>query len=168
MIKQIHKSNSANCSKSEPKSSRTFTTGVKLLKNKVLFRKDVMKENPDGTLRVVGSKCNKCGRTYLPPEPVCPRDFSEDMSEIAVPQYGTLYSYTVLYRAMPPFPFPHALGEVEFDNCMLVKGILDITDPEKLEKGKEFMIGSKMETIVTTIYEDEENEYYTWMWNPVD
>ena len=34
-----------------------------------------------------------------------------------------------------------------------------VTDAEKLEKGKEFMIGSKMETIVTTIHEDEENEY---------
>ena len=81
------------------------------------------------------------------------------MEILPLPKYGNLYSYTVMYRAMPPFKVPHGLAQVEFDNGLLIQAIMEIDDPEHLKKGDEFEIDSKVEIVTAPIAEDEENEY---------
>lgn len=128
------------------------------MKNKVLFNKNVMRETADGLVACY-SRCKDCGKLYFPPEEKCGVCATENMEILPLPQYGNLYSYTVMYRAMPPFKVPHGLAQVEFENGLLIQAIMEIDDPENLKKGDEFEIDSKVEIVTGTIAEDEENEY---------
>ena len=128
------------------------------MKNKVLFNKNVMRE-VDGELVACYSRCKDCGKNYFPPEEKCGVCATENMEVLPLPKFGTLYSYTVMYRAMPPFKVPHGLAQVQFDNGLLIQAIMQIDDPTALNKGDEFEIDSKVEIKTATIAEDEENEY---------
>jgi len=51
---------------------------------------------------------------------------------------------------------------VDFPEGIRIWGIIVKMEKENLE------IGMEVETTVGKLYEDEENEYITWMWKPVD
>ena len=124
---------------------------------------------PSDDPRIIASRCKKCGTVSFPKAPFCQNPDCEKVRDnvevIELSKEGTLYSYTV-QNYQPPLPFryepfePFPLGMVDFPEGIRIWGI--ITRKENLKSGM------KMRTTAGKIFEDEENEYYTWMWNPVD
>ncbi|MFT4123793.1 MAG: OB-fold domain-containing protein [Microbacteriaceae bacterium] len=51
---------------------------------------------PEGP-RLVGTRCNACGRTMIGSRVVCSNCVGTDVSRVALPSTGTLYSFTRLH-----------------------------------------------------------------------
>ena len=118
--------------------------------------------------RLIVSRCKKCEAVAFPPRPFCPnpdcKKVREDVEEIKISRKGTLYSYAIqVYPTPPPFKYDKdnfAVGIVDFPEGLRVWGIM--TRMENLK------IGMEVETTLGKLYEDDENEYVTWMWKPID
>ncbi len=123
---------------------------------KKLFNENVMREI-NGEAVPCYSRCKSCGKMYFPPEAHC-GSCSGEMEVLPLPSNGELYSYTVMYRAPKPFTPPHALGQVQFDNGLIIQAIMQIDNPETLKKGDEFEIGSKVKIITAPIVQEGEDE----------
>jgi len=126
---------------------------------------------PSDDPRIIVSRCKKCRTVSFPKAPFCENPdcekVRENIEEIELSKRGTLYSYThQIYP--PPLPFryepaePYPIGMVDFPEGIRIWGIIVKMEKENLE------IGMEVETTVGKLYEDEENEYITWMWKPVD
>ena len=124
---------------------------------------------PSEDPRLTISRCMKCGSASFPKAPLCPNpDCSKSPDNVEVVELskrGRLHSYTYqIYQPPEPFrmdPFsPYGIGMVDFPEGLRIYGI--ITTMENLK------IGMEMETTVGKLYEDDENEYITWMWKPVE
>jgi uncharacterized OB-fold protein len=68
-------------------------------------------------LRLLGSHCETCGRTFFPKRRNCPHCM-DDANVKAVPlsRTGKLQSCIVTQAAPPGYPVPHAQGYVELDD----------------------------------------------------
>ena len=124
---------------------------------------------PSDDPRLIISRCKKCGGVLFPKAPFCPNPDCEksrdNIEVIELSKRRKLYSYTYqLYQPPAPFrmePFkPYAIGVVDFPEGLRVYGIMTTMD--------NLRIGMEVDTTVGKLYEDEENEYLTWMWEPVD
>ena len=118
--------------------------------------------------RLIVSKCKVCGAVAFPARPFCPnpacKKVRENVEKVELSKTGTLYSYAIqVYPTPPPFKYEKdkfAVGIVDFPEGLRVWGIL--TRMENLK------IGMKVETTLGRLYEDDQNEYLTWMWKPID
>ena len=122
--------------------------------------------------RLLGTQCQSCQSYFFPREtafcrnPACS---GTDLVEVPLSGRGRLWSYTVNHYAPPPpyvapEPFePYAIAAVELDEeKMVVLGqVAPDVDLDQLEAGVE------MELALGTLYEDDENEYVVWKWQPV-
>ncbi|MDH5781630.1 MAG: Zn-ribbon domain-containing OB-fold protein [Dehalococcoidia bacterium] len=124
---------------------------------------------PSDDPRLIISRCKKCGSASFPKAPFCPNpdcEKSRDNIEVVeLSKRGKLYSYTYqIYQPPAPFrmePFePYAIGMVDFPEGLRIYGIIN--------RMENLRIGMEVETTVDKLYEDEENEYITWMWKPID
>lgn len=52
--------------------------------------------------RLVGAKCGSCGTFRLPPSPMCPKCHSQKIDWVQLSGTGTIYTYTIITRAMSP------------------------------------------------------------------
>ena len=124
---------------------------------------------PSDDPRIIANRCKKCGAISFPRLPLCPNPDCEkaaaNIEPIEISSEGTLHTFSQqVYPPPEPFkmePFqPFAIGIAEFPEGIRVLGM--ITRTNDLE------IGMKVRTSVGKLYEDDENEYLTWMWEPID
>ena len=124
---------------------------------------------PSDDPRIIAWRCKKCATVAFPKVAFCPNPdcekVHENLERIELSKRAKLYNYTrQIYAPPPPFkkePFePYGIGMVDFPEGLRVLGMITRTD--RLE------IGMEVETTVGKLYEDEENEYLTWMWDPLD
>jgi uncharacterized OB-fold protein len=124
---------------------------------------------PTDDCRIIASRCKKCAVVGFPKRPFCHHPDCEKKRDnieiIELNKKGILYSYTFqVYQPPEPFrlePFkPYAIGMVDFPEKIRILGMITRLDDLK--------IGMEVETTVGTLYEDDENEYITWMWKPID
>ncbi len=123
---------------------------------------------PSDKPQLIASKCKKCGTVTFPKAAFCANPDCEkkrDNVEIVnLSNTGTVWTYTTQIYA-PPAPFkkepfePYGIAMVDTSEGLRVLGILTTTDNVKL--------GGKVELTAGKLYEDDENEYVTWMWKPV-
>ena len=91
-----------------------------------------------------------------------------ELEEVPLSRTGKLWSYTTNHYEPPepyvsPKPFvPYTVAAVELAHeRMVVMGQLAPgVDPTSLE------VGQEMELVLGTLYEDDENEYMVWKWQP--
>jgi uncharacterized OB-fold protein len=88
--------------------------------------------------RLVVQRCAACGRTRLPPAPVCPacRAAESDWKEVS--GRGELYSYTVVHRPVAAGQaLPFVIGVVALDDSGGVRMISNLVavDPEQIAIG---------------------------------
>jgi hypothetical protein len=123
---------------------------------------------PSAEPALLVGKCKKCGTISFPHAPFCINPdcekVRENVEETKLSRTGTLWTYTVqVYSPPPPFkhePFePYGIAMVDFPEGIRVLGMLTTT--------KDLRIGMRVETIVGKLYEDEVNEYITWMFRPI-
>jgi hypothetical protein len=78
-----------------------------------------MAAGADGTVRLRGSRCLRCGTTAFPERQVCFACGSAALGERLLGPYGVLYSYTVVHVA-PGRPTPYCIGYVDLDDGVRV------------------------------------------------
>lgn len=129
-----------------------------------------------GRARLLGTRCSACGTPYFPRNelacrnPGCagPKDGSE-LEEYALSSRGRVWSYAdARYKPPPPYvsaePFePYTIAAVELTEERIV--VLGQTPPGIGVADLE--VGMEVELTIGTLYEDDEAEYVTWMWRPV-
>jgi len=89
--------------------------------------------------KIMGTKCEKCGRVLVPARKFCPRCFEDTKEWIQVSDKGTIrtwsmVNFTFTGQTTPP-PYIVALIQLDgADNCLthLVGGI-DLSDVEKVK-----------------------------------
>ncbi len=122
-----------------------------------------------------GSRCTNCAVVTFPMQSGCPRCYSEDMQEVALPTRGTLWSFTTQGfrpKSAPDGPYtgpdttetftPYAVGYVELpDHCKVEARLV----------GAEFdgyRIGMDMELAIVPFRTDEHgNDMMTFAFTPV-
>jgi len=122
---------------------------------------------PSDNPKLIASRCKKCGSVAFPKQPYCTNpDCDKDLDNVEVIELnakGKLFTFA-MQAYPPPLPFkldpfePYPIGMVDFPEGIRVLGMMT-TD--------QVTMGMDMEVVAKKLYEDEENEYYTWAWNPV-
>ena len=87
---------------------------------------------------LAGQRCGSCDRHWWPPRPACPHCGSVDFDWIRLPDFGNLYTWTVVaHPSLPEFEdkVPYTVGVVEFaDIDIRVIGYVDENE-QHLEVG---------------------------------
>ena len=78
--------------------------------------------------KLMGGKCKKCGKTHLPPRPLCDKCFSKEFEWVELPKKGKLLTYTVIHVAPTQFQemAPYAVGIVELENGIKIPGMIKV------------------------------------------
>ena len=123
---------------------------------------------PSDKPQLIASRCTKCGTVTFPKAAFCANPDCEKKREnvevVNLSNTGTLWTFTTQIYA-PPVPFkkdpfePYGIAMVDTEEGLRVLGLLTVSTDE-------LQLGQKMEMTVGKLYEDEENEYITWMWKP--
>jgi uncharacterized OB-fold protein len=121
---------------------------------------------------LVGGRCAVCGSVFFPPspgpcrDPACP---STELTPTPLSRRGRIWSYTdAQYQPPPPYLVqgdyrPFAIAAVELPEGITVLGqVADGYDVGDLS------IGSEMELVVETLYNDESGPRTTWRWRPTE
>lgn len=97
-----------------------------------------LKENK----KILGIKCPKCGKVYVPPRRVCGPCFTEMTEFVEVGPKGVIGTFTILrYAFIDPEtgkqkPVPYGYGFIKFDGAdTLFQHFIDIEDESKLKIG---------------------------------
>lgn len=88
--------------------------------------------------KIMGARCGKCQRVFVPPRKTCPRCFGEQTSWVELPPEGQLVTYTVARRQLPALPgkVPVIFGLIKLDGAdTALLHYLDEIDPERIELG---------------------------------
>lgn len=118
-------------------------------------------------VRLVGSKCGKCGEVSLGKRVQCANCGATRLEEMPLSKKGKLWTYTVIRHKPPgdykgPDPFaPFGLGLVELPEGIRVLSPIQ-ADPEKIK------VGMELELEVHPLYTDEDkNEVMAFRFRPV-
>jgi uncharacterized OB-fold protein len=88
--------------------------------------------------KIIGLRCNDCGKTYVPPRKTCPTCFTPNSQWIEVADTGTVISHTVVRRQLAalPKPVPVIFGLVKLDGAdTALLHYLEEIDPAVLRIG---------------------------------
>jgi uncharacterized OB-fold protein len=126
----------------------------------------------DDEPRLLGRRDPESGSYFFPKDvsvSSAPGHAHVELEDVPLSRTGKLWSYTTNHYQPPepymsPDPFePYTVAAVELTaERMVVMGQLaDGIDPSALE------VGMEMELVLGTLYEDDENEYVVWKWQPL-
>ena len=121
---------------------------------------------------LLATRCTGCSTLFFPRETVACRNpacRSTTFDEVPLSRRGKLWSYTTAYY-QPPAPYitegefkPYSIAAVELEaERMTVLGQVPASFP-----AESLRVGMEMELVIDRLYEDEENEYVVWKWQPV-
>jgi methylmalonyl-CoA mutase C-terminal domain/subunit len=104
-------------------------------------------------LRLLGTKCGKCGQVYFPSRRNCPRCPDGTVEDLPLSDKGTLQSFVVADVAPPGYEVPHAQGYIDLfeDGPRIFSLLADYGD------GAELRIGSEVGLKIIKRGSDEEN-----------
>jgi uncharacterized OB-fold protein len=118
---------------------------------------------------LLGSRCTTCGTYVFPraalacPNPDCA---GSEFDEVPLSRRGRVWSFTTNHYAPPapymsPDPFvPYTVAAVELaEERMVVLG--------QVVDGAELGVGTEVELVIDTLFEDDEVTHVVWKWRPV-
>lgn len=87
--------------------------------------------------KILGSKCSKCGRVYVPPRKNCGRCFVDIDEWVNIADEGIIESYTVVHTTNPvqPVKTPFAYALIKLDGADVSFLHIIKKDLDKLKKG---------------------------------
>jgi uncharacterized protein len=121
--------------------------------------------------RLVGNRCTSCGTVFFPQAALACRNPSCDGTEFEenlLSRRGRVWSYTTNHYAPPPpyvspDPFePYSVAAVALDEEKLV--VLGQVDGD----ASALQVGTEVELVLSTLFEDDEGEHVVWKWKVVD
>jgi uncharacterized OB-fold protein len=84
----------------------------------------------EGEPYLVGSRCAKCGETFLGKREICAACGARSaMQEVTLSDRGTLYNYTIVHRNFPGVPVPFVSAIVDLEGGGTLKGNLEGVAP---------------------------------------
>lgn len=86
--------------------------------------------------KIMGTRCEKCGKTYIPPFPDCPECLGKT-SWVEMPNNGVVEAFTICYTQPRHFKrkLPYIVAYVRLAGAdTLLPGIVEC-DPSKIEQG---------------------------------
>lgn len=128
-------------------------------------------DGPDGEAHLLGDRCESCGTYVFPPTVAfCPNPGCEGAAFERVPlsRRGRVWSYTVnRYQPPPPYvpsdPFlPYGIAAVELEDEKLV--VLGQVAGDAGEGSDPLTIGTEVELVIDTLFEDDSSRYLVWKW----
>jgi len=92
--------------------------------------------------KLLGAKCQKCGKVHLPPRPLCDSCLSKEFDWTVIPKKGKLLTYTVIHIAPAQFQemAPYAMGIVELGKDLRLPGMIHGTPLDQIKVGMELAI----------------------------
>ena len=107
------------------------------------------KMTTDG-IRLMGSKCLSCKKTFFPKKKICPECFDENLIDAALSNRGTLHAYAMSVMGPPTIEKPYVQAYVDLPEGIKLFSLLKDWEPidEKLK------IGMNMEMVVERISVD--------------
>lgn len=119
-------------------------------------------------VRLLGSRCNKCGEVFFVTRVWCENCQSEELSTVQLSTKGKLWSYTVI-RSAPhaPYPFrdnfkPFAVGWISLPDGLRILASITDCDIDNLK------VGLDMELVVKALFTDAEGrEIVTYYFKPM-
>jgi uncharacterized OB-fold protein len=120
---------------------------------------------------LLGSRCTSCGNVAFPKEVShCrnPHCAGTEFAETELSRTGTVWSYTdACYQPPKPYvaadpyvPFAIAAVELAAEQLVVMGQVVPGVTVDDLS------VGTEMELVVDTLYEDDEHEYLVWKWQP--
>ena len=87
--------------------------------------------------KLMGAKCNKCGKMLVPPKPMCPKCFSKDLKWKELPKKGNLLTYTIIHVSPKHFQHltPYAVGIVELEDGAQLPGMIKSVNLKEITVG---------------------------------
>ena len=133
---------------------------------------DGMFTEQDGVAYLIGSKVPDRESYFFPAHLAGgdPAAVGAELEEVLLSPKGTVWSYTTSsYQPPPPFvaatdpyePITIAAVKLEREQMVVLGQCVAGVTPDDLT------IGSEVELVIDTLYEDDENEYTVWKWRPV-
>ena len=128
-------------------------------------------EEGDGPA-LIGSRCTSCGNVSFPAASFFCRNPSchgSEFAEARLSQTGTVWSVTdARYAPPPPYvapggehvPFAIAAVELADEQLVVLGQVVGGVAAEDIK------VGSTMELVVDTLFEDDDHEYTIWKWRP--
>jgi uncharacterized OB-fold protein len=121
---------------------------------------------------LLGSRCTGCGTYAFPAEqrfcgnPACQ---SSDFETVELSRRGKVWSYTdARYQPPPPYvpaepyvPFALAAVELATEKMVVMGQVVPGVTVDDLQ------VGTEVELVLDTLFEDDEAEYVVWKWRPV-
>jgi uncharacterized OB-fold protein len=99
------------------------------------------------------AQCGDCGRFRMPPTPFCPRCLSERIEWPRLPGTGTVYSYTVVERAVLPGSedrVPYVVAVIALEGAEPARLIANIVDSPV----EDIAIGTRVDVIFDIVTDD--------------
>lgn len=107
-------------------------------------------EDDHGSPFLLGGRCGSCGRVQFPMAPTCPECGAETVSEVHLPDHGTLWGWTAVTAPPPGYlgTVPFGFGVVELPGGLRVISRLEEPDPSRLS------FGMPMQLVITDLGPD--------------
>lgn len=123
------------------------------------------------TPALLGSRCTACGtfafprQTFFCGNPTCR---STDFETTELSRRGKIWSYTSA-GYQPPKPYVSADPFVSFPIAAVELAAEQMVVMGQVEAGTavdDLRVGTEVELVLATLYEDDEHEYMVWKWKP--
>jgi uncharacterized OB-fold protein len=87
--------------------------------------------------KLMTGKCLKCGKTHLPPRPLCDNCYGTQFEWVQISNEGKLLTYTVIHIAPTQFQdlAPYAIGIIQLTNDLKLPGVIQNVPLEQLKIG---------------------------------
>jgi uncharacterized OB-fold protein len=93
--------------------------------------------------KLMAAKCRTCKQLLLPPKPMCPECFSNNLEWKELKPNGKLLTYTIIHISPQQFQklTPYAVGIVELDENVQLPGIIRNVDLAQVQVGMKLVMG---------------------------
>lgn len=131
----------------------------------LLVEPKFFKETEDG-LRLLGSRCRRCGKLFFPRKRYCTNCLdSSEMEEYILSRRGKLISYSIAHDSLMGIKTPYAFGYIKLIPDGLVIYSL-LTECEPFEEN--LKIGMEMEMVIEHMVKDfNDNDIYSYKFRPI-
>ncbi len=102
--------------------------------------------------RLLGVKCETCGKYYFPSRPLCPKCRRKGkVNEVQFSGKGKIHTYTTIYSAPTGFEdqVPYVIALVELEEGVKILGQVVDCDPSDVK------IGARVEKVFRVIQRDD-------------
>lgn len=115
--------------------------------------------------RLMGGKCERCGKIHLPPRPLCDKCLSNDFHWVEIPKRGKLLTYTIIHVAPPQFKemTPYPVGIVQINKGLKIPGMIRGVNFEQIKVGMELMMKFNK-----SVRETEWPQWPTYYFEPIE